>query len=132
MTKPKLRFYRAFKNEESFLKMNLTCFERSHLAQLRLGILPLMIELGRFRNINLENRLCTLCNLSLVQDEKHFLFICPAYATLRNSWFNSMNLNLEKFNTHNENELIRVFEFNRQTAKYIVKAFELRKTILFI
>ena len=50
MTKPKLRFYRPFKNTfkmENYLKMNLTCFEWSHLAQPRLGILPLMIELGR-------------------------------------------------------------------------------------
>ena len=44
----------------------MTCIERSHLAQLRLGILPLMIELGRFRNIDLEKRLCTVCNLSLI------------------------------------------------------------------
>ena len=88
----------------------MTCIERSHLAQLRLGILPLMIELGRFRNIDLEKRLCTVCNLRLIEDEKHFLFIRPVYATLRNSWFNSMNLNLEKFDIHihNENELIRV------------------------
>ena len=90
--------------------MNLTCFERSHITQLRLGILPLMIELGRFRNINIEKRLCTVCKLSLIEDEKHFLFKCPVYVTLRNSWFNSMNLNLEKFDIHihNENELIRV------------------------
>ena len=59
MTKPKLRFYRAFKNTyktENYLKKNLTCCEKSHLTQLRLGILPLMIELGRFRNIILENK----------------------------------------------------------------------------
>ena len=66
MTKPKLRFYRAFKNKfkiEKYLKMNLTRFKRSHLAQLDLGILPLMVELGKIRNINL----------------------CPVYATLKNS-----------------------------------------------
>ena len=69
-----------------------------------------MIELGRFRNINIEKRLCIVSNLSLIEDEKHFLFICPVYATLRNLWFNSMNLNLEMFDIHihNENELIRV------------------------
>ena len=43
--------------------MNLTCFKRSHLAQLDLGILLLMVELGKIRNINL----------------------CPVYATLKNS-----------------------------------------------
>ena len=37
------------------------------------------------------------CNLDLVEDKKHFLFICPVYATLRNSWLNNMNLNLENF-----------------------------------
>ena len=52
--KPKLRFYRKFKNEistESYTLMNIDCVRRSHLAQLRLGILPLSIETGRFRGI---------------------------------------------------------------------------------
>ena len=63
MTKLKLRYYRAFKNTfktENYLNMNLTCFERSHLAQLRLRILPLMIELGRFRNNNRKKTLYRL------------------------------------------------------------------------
>ncbi len=50
--KPKLRTYRTFKSElkqEKYLKMNLSRTERSYLAQLRCGVLPIRIETGRFK-----------------------------------------------------------------------------------
>ena len=51
--KPKLRTYVNFKKSfgtETYLLMNLERDERSHLAQLRFGILPLRIETGRYCN----------------------------------------------------------------------------------
>ena len=51
---PKLRSYRLYKHEykaESYVIMHLPKFERSLVAQLRAGILPLKLETGRFRNI---------------------------------------------------------------------------------
>ena len=41
--------------------------QRSLVAQLRAGILPLAIEVGRFKNIPEENRLCELCDLGEVE-----------------------------------------------------------------
>ena len=49
--KPKLRTYCTFKEDlsvENYVKYNLTPSERSAMAQLRFGILPLNIETGRF------------------------------------------------------------------------------------
>ena len=77
--KPKLRTYKTFKettNVENYIKYNLTTSERSLTAQLRFGILPLTIETGQFRNIKLEERLCTLCQHREIKDEYHFLFHC--------------------------------------------------------
>ena len=67
---------------------------RSLLAQLRTGILPLRLETGRFQNIRDENtghfrklkveeRVCTLCNLNCIEDEIHFVLVCPKYAQIR-------------------------------------------------
>ena len=86
--KPKLRFYRLFKTTlavENYVKFNLTPSQRSITAQLRSGVLPINIETGRFRNIALENRLCTICNSGEIESEIHFLFDCQFYDEPRGS-----------------------------------------------
>ena len=57
------------------------------MAQFRLGILPLEIEVGRFRNIPLANRICQMCNSGVVEDEIHFLCECNNYSEYRSSLF---------------------------------------------
>ena len=52
---------------------------RSLFAQFRLGILPLHIEMGRYNNTTLEDKLCVLCNLKEVENEYHFLMSCCHY-----------------------------------------------------
>ena len=58
---------------------------RSILAKLRCGTLPLEIELGRFTRpvTPLQNRICKHCNLTAVEDECHFVIVCPYYSDLR-------------------------------------------------
>ena len=61
---PKLRYYLQFKsdvNTEKYLMVNLTRGQRSLLCQLRLGILPLSIETGRYYRTPLEMKLCKIC-----------------------------------------------------------------------
>ena len=65
MTKPKLRTYVQIKesyNVENYIILNMSRQERSILAQLRCGVLPLHIEIGRFRNIPREKRTCSMCH----------------------------------------------------------------------
>ena len=62
--KPKLRTFILFKDEyctEKYLLYNLTKFERAIMAQFRLGILPIRVETGRFRNEAVNERLRILC-----------------------------------------------------------------------
>ena len=95
--KPKLRFYRKFKNEistESYTLMNIDCVRRSYLAQLHLGILPLSIETGRFRGIPQNERYCLICNDNSIEGEIHFLFQCQGYNDIRTDWFKSINMNV--------------------------------------
>ena len=79
--KPKLRFYASFKNKLSvanYVLYNLSPSERSIMAQIRLGILPLEVETGHFHNVKLEDRICNICNEG-VEDESHFMFECTLY-----------------------------------------------------
>ena len=39
----------------------------------------LQIEIGRYKNIEREKRLCKLCSMQKIEIEEHFLLECPAY-----------------------------------------------------
>ena len=88
--KTKLRSYIIFKNsfgEEEYLTCLRSQAKRSLLSQLRRGILPLEIEGGRFRGIDLENRICKMCNIN-IENECHFLCECPCYEDYRETLLN--------------------------------------------
>ena len=59
----------------------MTANERSLLAQLRIGILPIRVETGIFVNLAVKERVCQICKSQEVEDELHFLFNCPKYNT---------------------------------------------------
>jgi hypothetical protein len=83
--KPKLRTYKLFKETlhvENYVLYNLSISERCVMAQFRLGILPLNIETGRFRNQPIEERICDLCELNEIEDESHFLLNAHYIMTL--------------------------------------------------
>ena len=131
--KPKLRFYKQFKHnfgtEHYLLHNSLNIKQRSYLSQLRIGILQINIEIGRYRSIPLEERLCRLCNMNEIEDEIHFLFRCPTYNVQRNIWFTTMQRDLEELNDDNSiNDILKdMFHHDKSTANYIINCMELRK-----
>ena len=67
----KLRYYNLYKYDNTlaeYVMMNISKYQRSLFAQFRSGILPLEIEIGRYRNIPLELRVCKMCHLGVVED----------------------------------------------------------------
>ena len=50
-----------------------------------MGILPLNIEAGRYIRKELNERLCLLCNQNSIEDEHHFLLLCPVYNAERDN-----------------------------------------------
>ena len=48
--------------------------------KLRCGVLPLCIESGRFVNLPKESRICELCTLDEVENEKHLICNCTAFS----------------------------------------------------
>ena len=132
---PKLRTYRIFKDRfeiEQYVLLNLTKQERSFLTQFRCGVLPLRIETGRYVGEPPEQRLCLFCNLLHTEDEKHFLLHCTFYTDIRADIFNEQ-LSNDHFNTMNDNDKFKYLVINipRKVAKYIVKAYMIRRNKLY-
>lgn len=130
--KPKLRLYRMLKSDkgtENFVKINMTRHERSQLAQLRFGILPIEIEVGRYRNKQIEDRKCSFCK-DLVEDELHFMFDCSIYHDLRANIL-TLNDDLDDLGDHREQMLNENIQRNpRKVAKYIAQAYRRRTLFL--
>ena len=109
--------------------MQLLPRERSYLTQLRLGILPINIETGRYKSIPLERRICTLCNLDQIEDEIHILFYCNKYNLERKEWLSKTNIQIQP--RSDDNTLSNIFLFPRITAKYIAEIMCVRQKSLF-
>ena len=85
----KLRTYKMFKNKfamKDYL-INLHDFEsRKIVAKFRCSNHTLMIETGRHKKIDLEERMCKMCSQKRVEDGRHFLLECQAYNKVRNHY----------------------------------------------
>ncbi len=131
----KLRVYKTFKTVfklESYVSLGLSRSHRSALAQLRLGILPIHIETGRFTNKTIEERLCTVCNNNCVEDEYHFVLHCSAYNGLRDNCLKNIMEKIVNFDNMTDKE--KLFEIMSEgyikLAKFTSEAFNLRKSLL--
>ncbi len=126
-TKPKLCTYVKFKENietESYIKYCMLRRRRSLLAQLRLGILPLHLKTGRFRNNKkVEDRICLICNLQYVENEEHFICVCTTYSQLRNNLYLTVE-NAAFHGLSNENKLVHLVKHKwKELSIFIEKAF---------
>ena len=119
---------------EEYLLLNLNRRERSLLAQLRCGILPLRIETGRFRGEKVDDRLCTFCRSGAIEDEYHFLFNCPAYVQLREHLMEPIRTTHNLFDDETYAARIKILcsNYPRQLSKFICKAYEKRIGLLYV
>ena len=67
--------------------------EKFLLVKFRTSNHRLPIEVGRWRNIKRENRICNLCNGRNLGDEFHYLFECPSLSNERKKYFEPHFLN---------------------------------------
>ena len=58
------------------------------LTRFRLSNHVLEIEKGRHckPKLPVEERICRICNNNTIEDEYHFICVCPAYQTLRQEY----------------------------------------------
>ena len=115
---------------ENYVKLNLTRPQRSILAQVRFGILPLYIETGRYTNVKIENRICQMCEDNKVESELHFIMNCPLYKDERLIFFNNINVNFNSYSLADNLKLL-CNEFSRKLSKFVSTIWEKRKTKMY-
>ena len=85
----KLQSYCIFKQDtehEPYLNFIRLDKYKFALSRFRLSSHSLAIESGRYNNTPREERLCIHCNMNTIENEYHFLLVCPFYADLRRKY----------------------------------------------
>ena len=98
----KLSLYSNIKKSyyiESYLELK-NVNQKKNITKLRTSSHNLMIEKGRYLNLNREERLCPFCPNKIIEAEIHFLFICPLYKHLSNDFFTYMSIQCQLELTH--------------------------------
>ena len=108
---------------------------RKAITKLRLSSQRLEIEVGRWKKLTREERICRSCELGKVENETHFLFECPRYMQKRILMYNfikekvgiEMRKEYEQFN--NLRSLFTAGELSTSNAigKYIYECFRERR-----
>ena len=135
--KAKLRTYKLFKENphtENYVKYCRSRPQRSLLAQLRCGILPLHIETGRYRNLKVEERICNLCKKDEIEDEIHFVCKCEELLNPRKDLYSKISDKFEMFAQYNDKEkfLYLMTHEWKLLSLYIQKAWNLRTSLMYL
>ena len=138
LSKPKLRTYVIFKDiyqPEPYVMSFMNRKRRSILAQLRCGILPLQLEVGRWHNKDECDRLCLLCDDGEVENEKHFLLQCKYFNDERAILYQCMIDRVPNFVSLSDNDKLKLFmskDHVQVFSKYLYTIYERRQNKIFI
>jgi len=120
--------YKIIKTSLS-ISQYLLCLDPAHRIQLckfRCGNHRLPIMTGRYQNVAINDRICTLCPGNYIGDEFHYLFECTAFSVRRKQFLksyyrcrpNTLKM-VQLFNSSNQLDLLNLSKF----CNYIMKQF---------
>ena len=99
----KLRTYAYFKTifqKEKYLSIINNVDIRKCFMSFRISACKLIeIEVGRYKNIPALNRICKVCSSGELEDERHLIFSCNKYSSLRQSFFTETQKICKNFST---------------------------------
>ena len=112
---------------ESYIDI-LTKKFRIATSRLRLSSHKLRIETGRYapNRIDRNQRKCLLCNKNDIEDEYHFVIICPFYDELRKTFIKSYYYRHPSVYKFVELMQSRNFKIVKNLGKFLYKAFSVR------
>ena len=100
------------------------------LTRLRAGCLDIEIEVGRWRGVPHNQRICRICN-DEIETEMHFLFYCTNLHHVR-ILFNTFFIDLYKCNSDLERfAMLFAKQYITLTARFIRNLYDERKRILY-
>ena len=105
----KHRKYRLYQNSvktEQYIKVSMSRRERRTIAILRSGALLIAIKTGRYSRppTPVDDRLCDLCDMGVVENEKHFFLDCPVYSDLRYDLYYECSKYIDNCYTPNDDD----------------------------
>ncbi len=136
---PKLRTFIELYDEcdhKGLVYSNLTRRQRSMVTKLKIGIMPLALETGRFTDVPLEYRTCKVCEDELLEDEYHFLLYCDneGLKEIRSYFFDEYKWLEEVEDPTDKVEIVRLWlqsQNLKKTAKFVEDMVEERKSWLY-
>ena len=57
--------------------------QQSIMMKFKAGILPIRYKTGRYKGLGPEKRIWEICDTKAIENEMHFLFICPTLKFVR-------------------------------------------------
>ena len=107
--------------------------KRHNLAQFRCAMLPLKIETNRVLGLNVDDRLCQVCDQNAVENEIHSMLHCTLYDDLRRAMIVKSERRDTEFRTLIETEKLTFIlkHKERQCAKFILNAMHRRTSVLY-
>ena len=120
-TLDKLSYYREFKSSlvpEKYLSAVQINVHMKMLARLRCSSHYLRIETDRKRNIDRNERICFLCERNEIENEYHFILICPHFDSLRTNFDSPSERKLIALMTTNDKNTLQrlaAFSFHAMT-----------------
>ena len=122
---PRLKFYAQ--NKKDFKKEKyvdtLPFKDRQRISKFLCSNHTLEIEKGRHAKTERELRLCKMCTLGCIEDEEHFLNVCPAYNELRKNILTAPQI------IPNYNNTVLQYE-PEEISRYLREANDLREDSL--
>ena len=115
---------------KNYLAKPLTFLQRKYMSKLRLGVLPLRVETGRYEFPRIEyiNRICKQCAIGEVEDEEHFLLRCSKHNARRIALLSEVNIT-DFGQWDSKQKLVYLLnnpDILKTTARFIVDSFEAR------
>ena len=108
---------------QCLVKLNLSRAHRSLLARTLCGVAPLMVEVGRFKNIDREDRVCQICDKNVTETESHFVISCTSLEDVRKKHKNKMQGHFDFKNIFRQENL-------KATAVMLEEMFEERQKLM--
>ena len=134
--KPKLRTYVKVHDkytQQAIVKRNLDRPHRSVIAKFKCGVLPIMIETGRYKDTPLEQRVCQMCNSQAVEDEEHFIGRCRKLKGVRDKYkhkFAQKGLDTSIINIDCISNMLKP-DYVKLTSEMLLDLFELKKNLIY-
>ena len=90
------------------------------MLRLRSGVLKLILETGRYQNIERSNHICEVCNND-VETELYFLFECEKYEKIRTALYHKLPLLLIESSLAKRFQILCDTPYTPYTCAYYVE-----------